>query len=161
MKVKNLIVRVAGGAAALGLMAAAFGAAPGSADACSGPACQQFPSRDPTNIPQLAPQGPQKPDLVVWFDKVTCTSGILQLKVRVQNQGPNPAGSFVTEVEADGMMLPGSPHLTPGPVWGGQVFHISKPMSPGAHVITAFVDSGLQVSEFMEGNNMAIVAIAC
>src|SRR5262245_24682577 len=158
---KSLIVRVAGGALALGLMAVALGAAPRPAAACGGPHCPHDPTTLPGNIPQSPVQLAQLPDLVVWFTGADCKNGVMHLTLRVQNMGPGPAGDFYTDVKADGQTLSGLPHFTPGPTYGGQQFHVDLNMRPGSHSIFATVDSTQQVKESNEGNNTAFTLIHC
>jgi len=157
MLTKKIALRLAGGLLAVGMLAA-FAGQPKDADACSN--CAPPPHTIPGNYPQ-AFNPILAPDLVVWFDKAECNNGVVQLKVRVQNMGPNPAGNFMTDVTLDGVMMPGAPHLTPGPTYGGQVFHLNQPAAPGWHIVRAIVDSQGQVTEGKEYNNSEVTRVLC
>ena len=110
---------------------------------------------------------PNKPDLVVGFENVSCAyypEGCLRLllKVRVTNKTNVPAQeNFYTDVKVDGVMADGAPHLTVGPLFISQVFHFNLPATPGLRVITALTDSTGKVAEWNESNNAALTRVMC
>jgi hypothetical protein len=157
----SLTKRVVGGLLALGLLAIAAVAAPRPADACVN--CTPPQSHVPIEAqPSIYTQLLKKPDLVVWIQKADCSNGVVSLKIRVQNMADHPTTAGIwTDVKVDGVMVPGAPHFTNAPMWGGQVFHLNAPAAPGRHIVTAFADSQFNQAESNEANNGASTSVSC
>lgn len=108
-----------------------------------------------------------KPDLIVEFDDASCATypengTRILLKVRVINQGTVAAQpNFFTDVNVDGLRAAGAPHLTIGPLFTSQVFHLNLAAALGMHAITAFTDSTSAVNEANEDNNSVRTRVWC
>lgn len=157
----SFLTRLATGALGLALIVLAAGGIAPSAHA-------DDPIVITPNTPITVSPAPELPDLVVKFEKISCSlyqeGGVhLLFQVRIINLANVPAnGAWQTDVKLDGVMAPGAPKQTTGPLWATTVYQFNIPnMTPGLHVLTAFTDSTLKVAEAKEDNNKAMVRFYC
>ena len=158
---RSFLTRVATGALGLALIALAAGGIAPSAHADGSIVLTP-------NTPITLDPAPELPDLVVKFEKVSCSpfqeGGVhLLFQVRIINMANVPAnGTWQTDVKLDGVPVPGSPQLTTGPLFATVVYSFNIPnMTPGLHVLTAYTDSTLKVAETNNGNNTAMYRFYC